>query len=152
MGRDDSWPATVPSVVPTGDCSHWSIHYIHSPTGPFLSKRATCRPGNTQNGGAVLLIGNMKSGFLFKFSGNHMFIFLSFGDIRVWQRDNVDHCTCHTCGSVMHFWFLVILKSRYVTLGSVDNSNGCKKRLVDLTIVSVCGILVLCCYRLNAVE
>jgi len=29
MGRDDSWPATVPSVVPTGDCSHWSIHYIH---------------------------------------------------------------------------------------------------------------------------
>jgi len=22
MGRDDSWSATVPSVVPTGDCSH----------------------------------------------------------------------------------------------------------------------------------
>jgi len=22
MGRDDSWPATVPSVVPTGDCFH----------------------------------------------------------------------------------------------------------------------------------
>jgi len=22
MGRDDSWPAAVPSVVPTGDCSH----------------------------------------------------------------------------------------------------------------------------------
>jgi len=22
MGRDDSWLATVPSVVPTGDCSH----------------------------------------------------------------------------------------------------------------------------------
>jgi len=29
MGRDDSWPATEPSVVPTGDCSHWYIHYIH---------------------------------------------------------------------------------------------------------------------------
>jgi len=29
MWRDDSWPATVPSVVPTGDCSHWSVHYIH---------------------------------------------------------------------------------------------------------------------------
>jgi len=28
MGRDDSCPATVPSVVPTGDCSHLSIHYI----------------------------------------------------------------------------------------------------------------------------
>jgi len=27
--HDDSWPATVPSVVPTGHCSHWSIHYIH---------------------------------------------------------------------------------------------------------------------------
>jgi len=34
MGRDDSWPATVPSVVPTGDCSHWSIHLIHSQVQP----------------------------------------------------------------------------------------------------------------------
>ena len=33
-------------------------------------------------------------------------------------------------------WFL-ILKSRYVALDSVDNSNDCKKWLVDLTIVSV---------------
>jgi len=35
MGRDDSWPATVPSVAPTGDCSHWSIHYIHQVNRPI---------------------------------------------------------------------------------------------------------------------
>jgi len=29
MERDDSWLATVPSVVPTYDCSHRSVHYIH---------------------------------------------------------------------------------------------------------------------------
>jgi len=35
MGRDDSWPAMVPSVVPTGDCFHWSIHYIHKANRPI---------------------------------------------------------------------------------------------------------------------
>jgi len=35
MGRDDSWHATVPSVVPIGDCSHWSIHYIHLANRPI---------------------------------------------------------------------------------------------------------------------
>jgi len=35
MGRDDSWPATVPSVVPTGDCSHWATHYIHKVSQPI---------------------------------------------------------------------------------------------------------------------
>jgi len=35
MGRDDSWPATVPNVVPTGDCFHWSIHYIHKANRPI---------------------------------------------------------------------------------------------------------------------
>jgi len=37
----------------------------------------------------------------------------------------------------MVFYFYLILKYRYVTLGSVDNRNGCKKWLVDLAIVSV---------------
>jgi len=27
MGRDDSWSATVPSVVPSGDCSHYYYYY-----------------------------------------------------------------------------------------------------------------------------
>ena len=47
-------------------------------------------------------------------------------------------------------WFL-ILKSRYVALDSVDNSNDCKKWLVDLTIVSVWYPSV-CCYNLNTFE
>jgi len=36
MGCDDSWPATMPSVVPTGDCSHWSTHYIHKANRPHF--------------------------------------------------------------------------------------------------------------------
>jgi len=59
MGRDDSWPATVPSVVPTGDWTQWSIHYIHRPTGPFLSEWTKCQPENTQNGETVLPIANL---------------------------------------------------------------------------------------------
>jgi len=55
VGRDDSWPATVPSVVPTGDCSHT----FTSPTGQFLSELAQCQLGNTQNGGTVLPIANL---------------------------------------------------------------------------------------------
>jgi len=35
MGRDDSWPATVHGVVPTGDCSYRSIHYIQQPNQPI---------------------------------------------------------------------------------------------------------------------
>jgi len=35
MGRDDSSPATVPSVVATGDCSHGSIHYVHKANRPI---------------------------------------------------------------------------------------------------------------------
>jgi len=66
------------------------------PTGPFLSELAKCQPGNTQNGGTVWCTSDRKSdgrfwiwkpGFLFEFSSSHMFISLSFGDIRVWQTD-----------------------------------------------------------------
>jgi len=34
--------------VPTGECSQWSIHYIHWHR-PFLCEWAKCQPGNTQN-------------------------------------------------------------------------------------------------------
>jgi len=47
MGRDDSWPATVPSVVPTADCSHWSIHYIHKANQPnFCLNWQSANPEN----------------------------------------------------------------------------------------------------------
>jgi len=35
MGRGDSLPATVPSVVPTGDCFHRASHYIHKANRPI---------------------------------------------------------------------------------------------------------------------
>jgi len=41
MGRDDSWPATVPSVVPTGDCSQWSIHKANRPISLRMAKVPT---------------------------------------------------------------------------------------------------------------
>jgi len=56
MGCDDSWPATVPSVVPTGDCFHWSICYIYKANQPisvWVGKVLT------QNDGTVLLIANL---------------------------------------------------------------------------------------------
>jgi len=59
MGRDDSWPATVPIwcrlvTVPTDPFTT-----LTSPTGPFLSEWAKCQPGNTQNGRTVLPIANL---------------------------------------------------------------------------------------------
>jgi len=56
MGCDNSWPSMVPSVVPTGDCSHWSIHKANCPIPVWMGKVPT---GNTQNGGNVLLIANV---------------------------------------------------------------------------------------------
>jgi len=53
MGRDDSWPSTMPSVVPTGDCSTDPFTTFTGPTGLFLSEWAKCRSGNTQNGRTV---------------------------------------------------------------------------------------------------
>ena len=46
------------------------------------------------------------------------------------------HSVTNTFAVQLLLWFL-ILKTRYVALDSVDNSNDCKKWLVDLTIVSV---------------
>jgi len=59
MGRDDSWPATAPSVVPTGDCSTDLFATFTRPTSPFLSEWAKFRPGNTQNGRTVFPIANL---------------------------------------------------------------------------------------------
>jgi len=70
MGCGDSWPTIVPSVVPTGDCSHWSIQS----DGRFW-------------------IG--KPSFLLEIPSNHTSILQSFGDICMWQTDrqmdNADH-------------------------------------------------------------
>jgi len=96
MRRDDSWPATVPSVMPTGDCSHWSIHYIHKANrliSVWMGKVPTRKhPGwrnriEDRESDGRFWIGN--PGFLFEF------ISLSFEDkpIRVSNRltDNADH-------------------------------------------------------------
>jgi len=84
MGRDDiADPPRCPVwcrlvTVPTDPFT--------SPTGPFLSEYAKCQRGNTQNGGTVLLIENLmadsESESRVSYSC-HMFISLSFGDIRV---------------------------------------------------------------------
>jgi len=51
MGRDDSWPAMLPTDLFTT---------FTSPTGsPFLPEWVKCQPGNTQNGGTVLPIVNL---------------------------------------------------------------------------------------------
>jgi len=63
MERDNSWPATVPSVVP-------SLRYS-------LSEKVT---KNTQNGATVLPIANLMA---FEVPSNHASISLSFGDIRM---------------------------------------------------------------------
>jgi len=55
----DSLPATVPSVVPTGDCSHWSIHYIHKANRPISGWMDKVSTQNTQNGKTVLPIANL---------------------------------------------------------------------------------------------
>jgi len=56
MGRDDSWLATVPSVVtvPTDPFTTFTM-----PTGPFLFEWAKCQTANTQNGGTALPIANL---------------------------------------------------------------------------------------------
>jgi len=59
MGRDDSWLTTVPSVVLTGVCCHWSIYYIHSANRQLRSEWAKCQPRNTQNGRTILPIVNL---------------------------------------------------------------------------------------------
>jgi len=80
MGRDDSWPSTVPSVVvffSFRSCAYDDAHDVHGETGsasrvsrlvtvhtnpftrptvPFLSACAKCQPGNTQNGRTVGLL------------------------------------------------------------------------------------------------
>jgi len=106
MGRDDSWPATVPSVVPTGVTVPTDLFITFTrPTGPFLSEWAKCQPRNTQNGLTVLPIANLmaesESGSPVSYSSFlvNMFMSLSFADICVWQTDrrtdgrmdNVDH-------------------------------------------------------------
>jgi len=94
MGRDDSWHAMEPSVVPTGDCSHWSIHYIHQPNRPIsdwngeMPTRKHQKPRNRtsdRESDGRFWIG--KPGLIFKFPSNHMSISLSFRDIRMWQTD-----------------------------------------------------------------
>jgi len=57
MGRDDSWPATVWCRLATVLTHPFTT--FTSPTGPFLSEWANCRPGNTQNGGTVLSTANL---------------------------------------------------------------------------------------------
>jgi len=94
LRRGDSWPTMVPSVVPTGDCSYRSIHYIHQPNRPisvWMGKVPTRKHAKWHNRtsdrepDSRFWIG--KPGFLFEFPSNHMSILLSFGDIRVWQTD-----------------------------------------------------------------
>jgi len=56
MGRDDSWPATVPSMLPTGGVP---TDPFTRPTGPFRSEWAKYTPENTQNGETLLPIVNL---------------------------------------------------------------------------------------------
>jgi len=73
MGRDDSWPAMVRSVVP-------SLRYS-------LSEKATRKRPKWRNRASDRLsdgrFGSGKPRLLFEFPSNHTSISLSFGDIRV---------------------------------------------------------------------
>jgi len=100
MGGDDSWSATVPCVVVTGDCSHWSIHYLHQVNRPISvwMCEVPCPAGNTQNGGTILPITKPdgrcwigKAKFLFTFHSNHTSISLSFRYSRVTDRQTHRH-------------------------------------------------------------
>jgi len=67
MRRDDSWPATVPRVMPTGDCSLWSIHYtmqLHSLAEPavFCLNGRSANPETPKMAKPVLPIVNLMAG------------------------------------------------------------------------------------------
>jgi len=81
MGRDDSWPAMVPSVMP-------SLWYS------LLEKAARKHPkwqnctSNRESDGRFCI---GKPGFLFEFSSNRASISLKFGDVANGRMDNVGH-------------------------------------------------------------
>jgi len=73
MGRDDSWPAMVPSVVPS---LRYSLSEKATQKHPKWRNRISYRESHKR-----FWIG--KPGSLFEFPSNHTFISLSFGDIRM---------------------------------------------------------------------
>jgi len=77
MGRDDSWPATVPSVV-------LSLRYGLSEKA--IGKHPKWRNHTTdrESDGRFWI---EKPGYQFELPSNHTSISFSFGDIRVWQTD-----------------------------------------------------------------
>jgi len=77
MGRDDSWPATVPSVVLSLRCS-----LLEKASRKYPEWRN--RTSNCESDGRFWI---GKPRFQFEFPSNHMSISLSFGDICAWQRD-----------------------------------------------------------------
>jgi len=92
MGRDESWPTTVPNVVVFSFSFSEAVHTtMHTMYTTKVSKLVTV-PTDRESDGRFWI---GKPGFLFKFSSNHASISLSFGDIRIWQTDgwmdNADH-------------------------------------------------------------
>jgi len=112
MGRDDSWPATVPSVV-------LSLWYS-------LSEKATQKHPKWQNHTSYcesdgrFWIG--KPGYQFEFPSNHMSMLLNFGDICVWWTDrwmdNADHYYGWSphCGGLVHKGWLWLGAETYILI------------------------------------